>query len=258
MDNAITYSVLAGPRAGDSLSQWQPPPHAYSLTKPSKDLKGVRIGIFPSQFEDADDAIVQDCRAALKTMEGLGAEVVQVAIPCLQEMNIAHAIIIMSEMALTMDRYYDRIEEMSPETQISLEVGRSFSSRDLLAAYRVRAYAMRHVEELFETIDVYVTPATGVIAPKIRSEVESRGESNLSQTQSIMRHMALGNLVGVPGMTFPVGYTSDGVPTSMMIQSQHWDEDVLFRVASAVEVPRKRPKVYYSVLDRAKELQSNR
>ena len=254
LDNAIAYSVLAGPRVGDALSQQQPPPHANSLTKPSKDLKGIRIGVFPSQFEDADDAIVQDCRSALKKMEALGAEIVQVSIPCMQEMSLAHAITITSEMAFTMDRYHDRVEELSPATQISLELGRSFSSRDLLAAHRVRAYAMRVIEELFEKIDVYATPATGVIAPKIKPEVETRGESNLRQTQSIMRHMTLGNLVGIPGMTFPVGYTSEGLPTSMMIQSAHWEEDVLFRVASALELPRMRPKVYFSLLDRAKKL----
>ncbi len=254
MDTAIAYSILAGPQPDDALSDQQPPPHSNSLTQPSKDLKGVRIGIFPDHFEDADDAIVQDCRRVLQQMKDLGAEVVDVSIPCMQQINMAHSITILTEMGHFLDPYYDHVNEISPEVQISLAVGRAFSSRDFLAAQRVRGYAMKMVEELFETIDVYVSPATGLVAPEIQPEVLSRGESNLKQTGALMRYMLLGNLVGIPAMVFPVGYTSEGLPTSMQIQSAHWDEDMLFRVASAVEAPRMRPKVHYSVLDRARKM----
>ena len=259
LDTAIGYLVMAGPQADASRmiqqKQEQPPPHAKSLTQTSKDLKGLRIGIFPEHFEDAQDAQVKDCFRVLRQLQDLGATVVNVTIPHLQQMNMAHSIIISTEMSQYMDDKYHRVEDLSPEIQITMELGRTFSSRDFLAAQRVRRYAMKVVEELFETtIDVYVSPSTAIVAPKIPPEaLEFRGESNLVQTAAIMRYMQLGNLVGIPGLSFPIGYTSEGIPTSMMVQAAHWNEDVLFRVASAVESPRMRPKVYYSVLDRARQ-----
>ena len=64
------------------------------------------------------------------------------------------------------------------------------------------------------------------------------------------RYAFLGNLTGVPCMTLPVGYDSRDLPIGLQIMSKWWDEQLIFRVAFAVErlVETKKPMVHYSIL----------
>jgi Asp-tRNA(Asn)/Glu-tRNA(Gln) amidotransferase A subunit family amidase len=65
-----------------------------------------------------------------------------------------------------------------------------------------------------------------------------------------MRFVIPGNLVGLPAMTFPVGYDSQGLPISMQVMGRHWQEHLLFRMAAVLErvVERKRPGLFYKIM----------
>jgi Asp-tRNA(Asn)/Glu-tRNA(Gln) amidotransferase A subunit family amidase len=65
-----------------------------------------------------------------------------------------------------------------------------------------------------------------------------------------MRYVIPGNLVGLPALTLPVGYDAQGLPISMQLMGRHWQEQILFRVAAALErvVERNRPSLFYDVL----------
>jgi len=38
------------------------------------------------------------------------------------------------------------------------------------------------------------------------------------------------NLAGVPGLAFPTGFDSDGLPIGMQLMGKHFDEETLFRL----------------------------
>jgi Asp-tRNA(Asn)/Glu-tRNA(Gln) amidotransferase A subunit family amidase len=90
-----------------------------------------------------------------------------------------------------------------------------------------------------------------VTAPPIPAGGIPDGWSDLSTVTEVMRYVIPGNLVGLPALTFPVGYDAKGLPISMQVMGRHWQEHVLFRVASVVErvVERKRPLLHYPILD---------
>ncbi|MDY6872797.1 MAG: amidase family protein, partial [Chloroflexota bacterium] len=44
------------------------------------------------------------------------------------------------------------------------------------------------------------------------------------------------NLAGVPGLAFPVGYDSNGLPVGMQLMGPHFGEDLLFRVGHAYQM----------------------
>ena len=43
------------------------------------------------------------------------------------------------------------------------------------------------------------------------------------------------NLAGVPGLAFPVGFDSQGLPIGMQLMGAHFREDILFRLAYAYQ-----------------------
>ena len=55
------------------------------------------------------------------------------------------------------------------------------------------------------------------------------------------------NLAGIPGMSVPCGFTSDGLPIGLQIMGDHFNEEMLFKVAhgfeGATEFHKKKPKL---------------
>ena len=253
-DAAIAYGIMAGPNPDDALSMQQPGPHLHGFK--NTDVSTLRVGIFLEHFNDGDAEIVQQCTDVVNKLEAMGATITRAPIiPYLSEMNMAHSITILTEMAQFMDVRYHNISAFSLETQSSLELARSLTSMDFIAAQRVRAYAMNVMETLFEDIDILISPATALVAPIIPPAAERAGESNLKQTGALMHHIRLGNLTGIPGISVPCGYNSQGMPISILLQSCHWQEAKLMQVAQIVERMNdlKEPIVYYDILKKAQE-----
>ena len=249
-DAALAYAIMAGEAENDHRhhSQKQPPVHLHAYlknqSKESKDsntlLSGLRIGIFDEHINDADEKVQRATMRAIDHYERLGAEIVPITLPHLQEIHLAHGVTITTEMYSLMEEHYrstTHFNQLCPESRVTLAIGKSWSSSEFLAAQKVRSYAMHHIEDLFQNkVDVILSPATPCTAPLMRDDVASCGESNLSETSALMRYMIHGNLTGIPAMVFPCGYDDEtSLPISLQLQAAHWREDLLFHVAMQSE-----------------------
>ena len=214
------------------------------------DLRGLRLGIYRPWFEHADAAIVADCDRMVEQLVGMGATVVEIEIPELDEMRIAQAIIILAEMVNNMARHADHWSELSPPTRINLTLGKAMTAADYIQAQRVRTRALNHFRRAFRSADVILTPATAVTAPIVPDGCENDGWSDLSIVTELMRFAMPGNLTGLPAIAFPVGYDARGLPTGMQAMGRPWEEHTLLRVACAAEqvTPRRHPSTFYDIL----------
>ena len=105
----------------------------------------------------------------------------------------------------------------------------------------------------FEEVDVVLTPTVPMTAPPFLSDAKLYGENNVSLTTALMRFVTLGNLVGLPAISVPVGYDENGLPIGLQIMGRWWDEDVVMRVASFLEKgwmegKWEKPSEYYDIL----------
>ena len=244
-DAALAYAIMAGEAENDHrhLSQKQPPVHlhAYLKNQPNESqdsntlLSGLRIGIFDEHINDADEKVQRATRRAIDHYTRLGAEIVAITLPHLQEIHLAHGVTITTEMYSLMEKHYQstHYNQLCPESRVSLAIGKSWSSSEFLAAQKIRSYAMHHIEDLFQNkVDIILSPATPCTAPLMRDDVASYGESNLSETSALMRYMIHGNLTGIPALVFPIAYDEEtSLPISLQLQAAHWREDLLFHVA---------------------------
>ena len=89
-------------------------------------------------------------------------------------------------------------------------------------------------------------PGTAMTAPIIPPQALSAGWSDLGTDTEMMRFVYPGNLTGLPAITFPVGYDSNGMPVAMQAMGRHWEENLLLRVAYNAElhIERKLPGIY--------------
>ncbi len=240
-DAALAYGIMAGPSNINLCddSHLQPKAHLYNVINAPKRLEGLRIGFFRAHVEDAHEQIVNAALRTIDHLQTLGATVVEIEIPHLREIHLSHSATILTELYSDVHKYHNEHKShYSGEVQISLEIGKSLSSLDFHAAQKVRAYAMSLVKELFNTqIDILISPATATVAPCFPDDALVLGESNLKQTFDLMKYAILGNFVGIPGLVIPpVGYDQETkLPISILLQSSHWREDLLFRVAKACD-----------------------
>jgi Asp-tRNA(Asn)/Glu-tRNA(Gln) amidotransferase A subunit family amidase len=249
LDCALGYAALAGPDDADPRTAIQPPPTLDGFG--DDDLTGVRIGVYEPWFSDADDEVVAACRATLERLKEAGAVVKPVELPELEATRIAHVVTIVTEMAVgTEADYRKHRKKFGLDVRINLALGKAFTNRDYVKAQQVRSLITGLTSELLTEVDVLATPTAGCVAPRIKPDALRKGESDLVTLGRIMRFAPLANLTGFPAISFPAGYTDEGMPVGFMALGRPWEEHLLLRLADASErrLERREPQVRWSLL----------
>ena len=249
-DTLLGYAAMAGPDPRDTMSLSQPP---LGLGPLGGDLEGVTLGIYPPWFEDAEPDVVTANRATLDALQERGAAVREVEIPDLDMARVAHLVTISSEMLDNMQRWLgDHRGEMGHDVRTSLALAESLSNLDYIRAQKARTRATDTFGRVLEEVDAVITPTTGRTAPAIPADALPGGESDLAVLSALMRFVFPANLTGHPAISFPAGYDAAGLPVGMQAIGRPWCEMTLLRIAAAAEqwLPRKQPKVHYSLLGR--------
>ena len=248
-DAALTYAVISGPDLKDSLSLHQPLPTLDGWN--NTDLQGLKLGVYWPWFRHADPEVVAVCEALVKQFGSMGAEICEVTIPDLEANRVAHTVTIIAEMVQALNKYQEHSREHGLAERVTLAAARKLTATDYLISQRIRTRMIQHFKEVFEKVDVVLTPSTAIPAPVIRTGALPDGESDLSTTVEIMRFATVGNLTGLPAISFPAGYTENGLPIGMQAIGRAWQEPVLLRLALASEqvIEKKAPQIYYKILD---------
>jgi Asp-tRNA(Asn)/Glu-tRNA(Gln) amidotransferase A subunit family amidase len=247
-DVALAYGLIAGPEPADPRSQLQPPVELAGWD--DLDLHGLTLGIYEPWFRHAAPAVVEACKALAFRLAEAGARIVEVEIPGLDAMRIAHVVTIISEIAANMQAYREHVRELGAPPRITLALAHGFGAGDYILAQQVRTQAIAVFQGVLAQVDAILTPTTAMTAPRIPPGGERSGWSDLGATTEKMRFVFASNLTGHPAISFPAGYDPDGLPIGMQAIGRYWDERTLLRIAAAAErtVERRRPKVYFSLL----------
>lgn len=256
-DLALAYLVAAAVDAADSAMSGVHPPDLKGYTG---DLRGVRIGIFPPWFEHGNEKVVSGARSLVDRLVEAGAVPVEIEIPGLDDLRVAHLVTITLEMCASMEEpLRDRRRDFGIETRANLALARYLNTSDYLKAQQVRARAAATLREVLRTVDVIATPTTANLPPRLYGSRLMAGVSDLQNTMETMRFTALANMTGNPAASMPAGFIAESepgeagrVPIGLQCIGRPWEEALLLRVARAAEslVERPRPEVYLPPIDK--------
>ena len=250
-DVAIGYGVMCGTDSHDANTFWQRPPSIDGIG--NGDLRDVKIGVYRPWFEHASHDVVVACRRSLDALRDAGARIVEIEIPDLDLVRVAHLVTIVAEMATShLQHYAAHRAEYGHDTRLNLAIARHLQGYDVIQASRIRTRIWRHFASALERVDVIATPTSARTAPPIAEDSRATGESNLTMTDQIMRFAPVGNLTGLPALTVPVGYDPGGMPIGLQLMGRAWQEAQLLRIGIAMEarVERKLPRVHEQLLKR--------
>jgi aspartyl-tRNA(Asn)/glutamyl-tRNA(Gln) amidotransferase subunit A len=247
-------NVIAGHDPKDSTSANIPVPDFTKALK--KDVKGLKIGLPREYFIDGMDPEVEKAvKEAVKTLEGLGAKVVQISLPHTDYAIATYYILATSEASSNLARY-DGVKygfrapspkdllEMYMKTR-DLGFGAEVKRRIMLGTYalsagyyeayykkgqQVRTLIKQDFEEAFKLADVIATPTAPTAAFKIGEKTTDPLQMYLSDIFTISV-----NLAGIPGMSIPCGFTHYNLPIGLQLLGRHFDEESILHTAFAYE-----------------------
>jgi aspartyl-tRNA(Asn)/glutamyl-tRNA(Gln) amidotransferase subunit A len=234
-DTALVYKALAGydARDGSSISR----PVTLPAFAPEPRLEGKKIGV-PSNFyfDDVEPEIERAVKDALATLQRLGAAVVEVKAPDIDEFNtIAQLILLVEAASVHHRRIAERREDFGEDVRALLEAGRFILATDYLDAQRRRREFINAFNLLLEEVDVIVTPTIPITAAKIGQKTVTIAGKEWDTRLATTRFMRALNLAGLPLLALPCGFDAGGMPISLQMIGGLFDEETVLEVGHAYE-----------------------
>jgi aspartyl-tRNA(Asn)/glutamyl-tRNA(Gln) amidotransferase subunit A len=267
-DAAGMLEVISGLDAMDSTSVPQPVPrYSNSLTS---DIKGLKLGL-PKEYMvgGLDAEVKRSIDDAVKQLQKLGAEIVEISLPHTDYAVATYYIIATAEASANLARFdgiryglrveaKDDIAESDDENDNQRAVRRLYSKtrgagfgpevkrRIILGTYvlssgyydayylraqKVRTLIRNDFLKAFEKVDAIVTPTSPTAAFKIGEKVDDPLQMYLIDIFTISA-----NLAGICGISIPCGFTaSPKLPIGLQLLGKPFGEESILRVAHAYE-----------------------
>lgn len=245
-DNALMLQVIAGHDPGDpNTTRTRIPDYSAAL---QADPKGLVIGV-PRKFIDdrghrADPEVISAMDAALALLESRGARIVEVDVPSLPHATIANTIIHYSQ-GLAMKEAQGEENAGRPDNpmnRVRQYMAGLASNTDYVRAQLLRKRLIRELMETLDQVTVLATPAQVEAAPRL--DEYHPLDNPLRQLQNLDAPF---NLVGLPAISVPCGFTSKALPIGLQLVGKPFDEVTVLRAAYAYEQQarwfEKRPRV---------------
>jgi aspartyl-tRNA(Asn)/glutamyl-tRNA(Gln) amidotransferase subunit A len=202
-----------------------------------------------------DPEVTEKVQNAIKVLEGLGAVCEEVSLPYTDYGIADYQIISRAEASANLARFdgvrygyraesgeslidmyrKTRSEGFGDEVKLRIMLGTYALSSGYYDAYYLKAQKVRTLikddfDKAFGKFDVIVTPTSPTPAFKIGEKMDDPLTMYLSDIFTVNCNMA-----GIPGMSMPCGFSSDGLPIGLQILAKPFDEETIFRVAYTFE-----------------------
>lgn len=249
-DCALLLNVMAGHDSRDSTSlEMAREDYTRDLVKP---LTGLRIGLPKEYFGTGLSAdVAQAIEAALTEYKKLGAEVVEISLPRTELAIPAYYVIAPAEASSNLSRFdgvryghraaeYSDLNEMYEksraegfgwETKRRILTGTYVLSHGYYDAYYLKAQKVRRL--LTEDFLKGFTQCDIIAAPVAPSVAWNLGEKSNDPVANYLADIyTLGvNLAGLPALSHPVGFGTQGRPVGLQLIGNYFGEARLLNAA---------------------------
>ncbi|MAG33919.1 MAG: Asp-tRNA(Asn)/Glu-tRNA(Gln) amidotransferase GatCAB subunit A [Deltaproteobacteria bacterium] len=231
-DAACMLQSLAGFDARDPASLRGPVPDY--LGSIGSGIQGIRIGLDESYvLPGTDPEVVDALRRALDVLSDLGAVVVELVMPALDDVLRDFPNLSYVESSLAHESTFPaRADEYGPALRAQLEAGAKVSGMAHARAEQRRRRFSAELASCFEDVDLIACPGFQTPAPllsKLPHQVDD------PSWQDLIKFTAPYDYSGSPTLSVPDGFSSEGLPLSLQLVARHREESLLFRAGHAFE-----------------------
>jgi len=224
-DVETIFNVVKGPDGFDST--------VTEGEAKKKDGK-LRIGIPKEYFVDGLNKEVESAvTSASKVFEKEGIELVNVSLPNTKYAIDVYYIIQPAEVSSNLGRY-DGIRYGNTRDSFGAEAKRrimlgtyvlsaGYYDAYYLKAQKVRSKIISDFDKVFESVDAILAPVSPTPAFKLGEKASDPLQMYLADIFTVSA-----NLVGIPGLAIPTGFTPEKLPLGFQLMAPKFSEETLF------------------------------
>lgn len=229
MDVAMLLQVVAGYDAQDPYCEDMPVDDYSSEFR--QGVQGWRIALAEDDyFSRTQPEVMEAVRQAAQIFEALGAQVEATPFPDIYQAALANGMMVVGDAAAFHEsRLLENPGNFGADVLQRLRTGAALPLKDYVQARRTQTLLRRQFASFFEGYDLLLMPTTPVAAPPIE------GPDAVELARLLTRYTAPFNLTGLPALSLPCGFTSEGLPIGLQIIGPHWSEARLVRAGYAYE-----------------------
>ena len=226
--------AIAGLDLNDPTSL--PSPVPMMLENIDKGVKGVRIG-FDSDYtsKDVDSELAESVATAVKVLEDLGAEIIEVRLPDIDEYVAAWDTLCSAEAVAAHEATYpSKRGDYGAWFRDWLDMGAKVTGAEYAKANTLRAACTGLLRRAFEGIDLLACPS--MLGPAYPVTPEGLyGPMPERREPKAQRFTVPFDYNGAPTLSVPCGMHSTGLPLSLQFVGHHLSEPLLCQVGHTYE-----------------------
>ena len=228
-DAAVMLQAMAGFDPLDPVSiQSGDTDYLDALARPVNPLRiGLPTGDYFARLHPATEAAVNE---ALVVLNGITTGSQEVTLPTVPDFSP-----LLAESYAWHEEYLANPGNHGAYDPVTLErllAAGAVSAADYVRAQQDMVRARHQVAEVFNSVDVLITPTAPGLPERIDSAINP---AEASGAEPSTRNTAPFNLYGIPTISVPIGFSDDGLPIGLQISSAHLREDILFSLAHAFQ-----------------------
>lgn len=195
------------------------------------DLSDLSLGVPTNYFFDGlDPEVSAYTRAGIDQLVALGARPVEISVTDAEAANEVATLVIRAE-ALSI--HHDRLEKdpgrFGDDVRRRLLLGNELSGWRVAGLYQELKRLRLQLLRVFSQVDVVATPTVPNTAPPIDSS------EMIATTAMQTKFTYPWSVAHVPGISFPCGFSNDGLPIGLQLVGRPFSEWTLCRIGSAYQ-----------------------
>lgn len=236
-DCAVFMREISGFDPKDPTSATEPVPDYETML--DGDIKGMKIGVPTNYFfDDIDAEVLATFNEVCKVLAARGAIIVPITIPHMDAVATYGSIMSRVEGG-TIHAQWMRDYPESYAVHLS---ARLYGSYGIPAVYYIEAQAKRGPilraigKEVFDEVRVFITPTLRMKVPTLLAtdiDAGTPGAEKVFMDVSINTRPI--NYMGLPSVSVPCGFDSNGLPIGFQIQGRPFAEGTVLKVADAFQ-----------------------
>jgi aspartyl-tRNA(Asn)/glutamyl-tRNA(Gln) amidotransferase subunit A len=243
-DAALLLEHMVGYDAGDSASIDRPKEQYTALMR--QPVSGLRVGLPRASFFEHLDADIAKCvEEAIVVLGTLVMSVGNVVLP-------TTAVALFPSIAFAEFETYHRpylqhhADLYRPGTLRLLQAGEQYLNdpstgtsaahvADYVQARWDMERARRKIDSVFADFDVVALPTMRTLPPTVQDALQQEAAPGADNPGLSLENCVIFNLLGLPAISVPCGFSASGLPIGLMIAGPHFTEGKLLALAHAYE-----------------------
>lgn len=239
-DCDAVMKVISGHDPGDASSL---PETEARYTGAPAPVKPLRVGWIANQWKEISPDVNKAATAARAVLES--SHSIKLSTASLPEgpWEIAAGVIVAVEGAAAFREliHSGKVSDLNdPLGKIGGYMNEALSASDHMTAERIRRIVQKKMEDVFDQVDVLVTPTLPVTAPKL--------DVNLDEALTFSDPIGgIGNICGLPAISVPSGFDHVGLPAGIQFIGRPLDDSKVIQAARIFQEQtdwhKRRPKL---------------